>query len=55
VIRRVVLRYPEYAQIEREESLIQAPGPVTDVTEGPDGYLYFSTPTGIYRILYTGK
>ncbi len=55
VIRRLVLRYPDYEQVEREEILIQAPGPVIDVADGPDGYLYFSTPTGIYRVLYTGK
>ena len=55
VIRRVLLRYPEYAQVERDEVLIQAPGPVVEVAEGPDGYLYFTTPTGIYRVIYTGK
>ena len=55
VIRRVVLKYPDYAQVERDEVFIQSPGPVVEVADGPDGHLYFSTPSGIYRIIYTGK
>jgi glucose/arabinose dehydrogenase len=55
VIRRVALKYPDYTQVEREEGFIQAPGPVIEVVDGPDGYLYFSTPSGIYRVVYTGK
>lgn len=55
IIRRVVLRYPDYTQVERDEVFVQAPGPVIEVADGPDGYLYFSTPSGIYRIIYTGK
>ncbi len=55
VIRRVALKYPDYTQVERDEVFIHAPGPVIEVADGPDGYLYFSTPSGIYRIIYTGK
>jgi glucose/arabinose dehydrogenase len=55
LIRRVVLRYPDYAQVERSEVFLKAPGPVTDLADGPDGFLYFATPTGIYRIVSTGK
>jgi glucose/arabinose dehydrogenase len=55
VIRRVVLRYPEYTQVGWDHVFVQAPGPVVEVTDGPDGHLYFSTPTAIYRIVYTGK
>jgi glucose/arabinose dehydrogenase len=55
IIRRVILKYPEYTQVERDEVFVQAPGPVVEVADGPDGFLYFSTPTGIYRIIYTGK
>jgi glucose/arabinose dehydrogenase len=55
VIRRVVLKYPDYAHVERDEVLIQAPGPVTELADGPDGHLYFATPTGIYRIIYIGR
>lgn len=55
LIRRVVLKYPDYTQVERDEVFIQAPGPVIEVADGPDGYLYFSTPSGIYRVIYTGR
>ncbi len=41
--------------MERDEVFLQAPGPVIEVADGPDGYLYLSTPSGIYRVIYTGK
>lgn len=52
--RRVVLG--EDAQILFREGLLAGEhGPILDVVTGPDGLLYFSTPTAIYRITSLGR
>ncbi len=48
---RVVLGGPAFGEVERLEVALQAPDGVLDVVMGPDGFLYFSTSRGIYKVV----
>lgn len=50
-IRRLELEPPDFTRVRRVEPVVQVePRGVLDVVNGPDGFLYFSTPTAIWRI-----
>lgn len=51
-IRRLVLFPPDFATVTRSDVVVQVePQGILAVVNGPDGFLYFSTPTGIWRVL----
>ena len=51
-LRRVILTGPDWTEVESMEVVLRAArGGILDLQDGPDGYLYFSTPDAIYRLL----
>ncbi|MFQ5761772.1 MAG: PQQ-dependent sugar dehydrogenase [Candidatus Bathyarchaeia archaeon] len=52
-IHRVVLASPTFDRVESVEVVAKSDaGGILDLESGPDGYLYATTPTGIYRLEY---
>ena len=41
----------EGTRVIKDETIYDSPSQIVDVTEGPEGLLYFATPTGIYRLV----
>lgn len=50
-IRRLILRAPAFTEVVRVDPVVQVePRGVLAVVDGPDGFLYFSTPAAIWRV-----
>jgi glucose/arabinose dehydrogenase/chitodextrinase len=54
-LRRLDLRPPDYTSVEGEESIYVAPSAILEVEAGPDGAIWFTTPSTIYRLWDSGK
>jgi glucose/arabinose dehydrogenase len=52
MLYRVLLKGPDFLEVERFEPVLRTgTGGIIDVVMGPDGFLYFSTPSGIFRVV----